>query len=162
MWCNESHFHFRGGGFKNERCIEDIIERISWWQFSHGLANQSESELLSSKTGWSWAYLLKNVLPNSKHKTYVGYEDGPKAIKVYNAEMRKILTLRNFHFLSLSEIDDPPSEGIAVVPNVQCTTWGGVEKVLPSSYDTQRTVSESQKRKCEEWWRGVVAQLFVA
>lgn len=93
--------------------------------------------------------ITQKMMPKSERKIYVGYEDGPKAIKFYNAETRKILTTRNFRFLSLSEMKDPPPEGIVVTPDVPhegesrgCT--------LPLSCDTQRIVSRSQKRKREE------------
>ena len=86
--------------------------------------------------------VTRKMLPKSERKTYVGYEDGPKAIKFYNAETRKILTLRNFHFLSLSEIADPPPEGIVVAPDVPRE---GESRgcALPSSYDTSVSVATS-------------------
>ena len=37
------------------------------------------------------------MLPKGIWQIY-GYKDGPKAMKYYNPESRKILTLRNFHF----------------------------------------------------------------
>ena len=80
---------------------------------------------------------------------YVRNEDGPKAIKYYSAETQKILTSRNYCFLSLSEKDDPPLEGITVAPDVLCE---GVSRgcALPMSLDMQRIISESQKRKQED------------
>lgn len=40
----------------------------------------------------------------------MGFDDGSKSIQYYNAETRKVLTSRNFHFLSLST-DMPPASG---------------------------------------------------
>lgn len=59
----------------------------------------------------------QKMLPKGTQQTYVRYEDGPKAIKYYNPESRKILTLRKYCFLSLSEENTPP-EGVVVAPNV--------------------------------------------
>ena len=47
----------------------------------------------------------------------MGYDDGSKSIKYYNAETRKVLTSRNFHFLSLTQDKSPP-EPIEVLPDV--------------------------------------------
>jgi len=68
-------------------------------------------------------HVIWKMLPKSQHHTYVGHDDGSKAIKYYNAVTRNILTLRNLCFLvpsisSPSEelaiepgMDDPPHEG---------------------------------------------------
>ena len=47
---------------------------------------------------------------------YVGFDDGSKSIKYFNAETRKILTSRNYCFLSNIE-NDPPEE-IVVAPDL--------------------------------------------
>lgn len=36
------------------------------------------------------------ILPKSKQRLYVGHEDGPQAIKYYNADVRKVLTSHNY------------------------------------------------------------------
>jgi hypothetical protein len=58
------------------------------------------------------------MLPKSERRAYVGYDDGSKAIKYYNAATRNVLTSRNYKFLSTDEIPspeeiviDPPSQG---------------------------------------------------
>jgi hypothetical protein len=38
----------------------------------------------------------QKMLPKSKQQIYVGFNDGVKAVKYYNAETCKILTSRNF------------------------------------------------------------------
>lgn len=93
--------------------------------------------------------MTRKLMPKSQRRMYVGYEDGPKAIKYYSAETRKILTSRNYRFLSLLEKEDPPPEGIVVAPDVPRE---GESRgcALPMSLDTQRTVSKSQKRKHED------------
>jgi hypothetical protein len=45
----------------------------------------------------------RKILSKSTHRAYVGFEDGPKAVKYYNAETRKVLTSCNFCFLSPPE-----------------------------------------------------------
>jgi hypothetical protein len=46
--------------------------------------------------------MLPKMKPKSKHRALVGYEDGSKSVLYYNAETRKILISRNFHFLEPS------------------------------------------------------------
>jgi len=48
----------------------------------------------------------------------MGYDDGSKTIKYYNPKTRKVLTSRNFRFLSLTNEETPP-EPIAISPNTQ-------------------------------------------
>ena len=57
----------------------------------------------------------RKMEPKSKRRVFVGFDDGSKSIKYYNAETRKILTSRNFRFLSLSDTLTPPEE-IVVSP----------------------------------------------
>src|SRR6266581_973294 len=63
------------------------------------------------------------MLPKSHRKAYVGYDDGSKSVKYYNAETKTILTSRNYKFLAPSNssppeelliepgLNDPPLEG---------------------------------------------------
>jgi len=44
--------------------------------------------------------MLPKLLPQSKQQIFVGYDDGSKSIKYYNPETRKVLTSRNYQFLS--------------------------------------------------------------
>ena len=78
----------------------------------------------------------RKILPKSKHRAYVRFEDGPKAIKYYNAETRKILTSRNYRFLSLNNSDTPPEE-IEVAPDVPCE--GELRGSAPSSSDLKES-----------------------
>jgi hypothetical protein len=49
------------------------------------------------------------MLPKSKHQLFIGFDDGFKSIKFYNAEMCKVLTSQNFYFLtSLSKRETTP------------------------------------------------------
>jgi len=62
--------------------------------------------------------IQKKMLPKSQCCAYVGYDDGSKAIKYYNAATKNILLSRNFRFLMLSEptppediiIENPPED----------------------------------------------------
>ena len=60
--------------------------------------------------------VLRKMLPKSKRRAFVRFEDSPKAVKYYNAETRQILTSRNYRFLSPQE--DSPPEKIVVAPDV--------------------------------------------
>ena len=55
--------------------------------------------------------------PKSRRRIFVGFDDGSKSIKYYNAETRRVLTTRNFRFLSLTS-DDPPPEPIGIAPDL--------------------------------------------
>jgi hypothetical protein len=62
----------------------------------------------------------KNVgsSPSNTRRAYVRYEEGPQAVQYYNAEMRKVLTSRNYCFLSPPK-GNPLPEDIVVAPDVQ-------------------------------------------
>jgi hypothetical protein len=55
----------------------------------------------------------RKILPKSKQRIYVGHDDGPQAIKYFNAEVRKVLTSRNYRFLTPQE--NAPSPDVIVV-----------------------------------------------
>ena len=77
------------------------------------------------------------MLPKSQRRAYVGYDDGSKSVKYYNAETRKILTSRNYRFLNINE--KTPPEEIEVAPDLPHE--GEMrDDMLP-------TGSNSQKRK---------------
>ena len=48
----------------------------------------------------------------------MGYDDGSKSVKYYQTEIQKILTLRNYHFLTIKPLTGQlhPTEGIDVLP----------------------------------------------
>jgi len=52
------------------------------------------------------------ILPKSKWHAYVGYNDANKSVLYYNAETRKILTSRNYVFLTARPAE--PTEEIVI------------------------------------------------
>jgi hypothetical protein len=56
--------------------------------------------------------VARKILPKSKCRAYVGYNDASKSVLCYNAETRKILTSRNYVFLTAKEAE--PIEEIQV------------------------------------------------
>ena len=52
--------------------------------------------------------------PKSKRCALVGYEDGSQSVLYYNAETRKILISRNFHFL---EPSNATPECLVIMPD---------------------------------------------
>jgi hypothetical protein len=52
----------------------------------------------------------RKLLPKLKRQYYVGFEDGPKVIKYYNPETRKVLTSRNYRHLNSTANQDPTEE----------------------------------------------------
>ena len=59
-------------------------------------------------------HVERKMLPKSKRRAYVGYDEGSKSIIYYNAATRKILTLRNYRFLVPCDVSPP--EEIAIDP----------------------------------------------
>jgi hypothetical protein len=51
----------------------------------------------------------RKILPKSKRRAYIGAIDASKSVLYYNAETRKVLTSRNYVFLTARE-PDPPEE----------------------------------------------------
>src|SRR6266700_6489524 len=96
--------------------------------------------------GLVWVLLQGQKVPRkmeskSRRRIFVGYEDGSKSVKYYNAETRKILTSRNYRFLSLTN-DETPPEPIAITPDAPGE--GESEGI------TQPTSGNSSKWKCPE------------
>jgi transposase InsO family protein len=101
--------------------------------------------------------MQRKLQPKSKRRAYVGFDDDPKAIKYYTAETKKVLTSRNYHFLSPPET--PLHDTIVVTPDEQCEgEWedalspGGVQnsdapKTPGNKNHEDTTDSESLKRK---------------
>jgi len=56
------------------------------------------------------------MMQKLQQKIFIGYDDGAKAVKYYNAETWKILTFRNFRFLALEEKGSHDKE-IMVAPD---------------------------------------------
>ena len=52
------------------------------------------------------------ILPKSKHQAYVGYDENSKSVLYYNLQTRKILTSRDYIFLTAKTLE--PEEEILV------------------------------------------------
>ena len=59
----------------------------------------------------------RKMLPKSKRQVYVGFDDGAKAVKYFNAETRKVLTSRNFR--TINPPPETPPEPIIITPAPQ-------------------------------------------
>jgi hypothetical protein len=57
----------------------------------------------------------RKMLPKSQRRAYVGFNEGSKSVKYYNATTRNILTSRNFQFLT--PVESAPPEEIAIEPD---------------------------------------------
>ena len=75
---------------------------------------------------------------------FVGYDDGSKSIKYYNAQTHKVLTSRNIHLLSPNN-DEIPQETIGIIPDVPHE--GESEESTPP---TSEYKSESFRRKRDD------------
>jgi len=54
----------------------------------------------------------RKMLPKSQRRAYIGYNEGSKAIKFYNAATKNIQTARNYHFLTPADSVPPEEIGI--------------------------------------------------
>ena len=52
-------------------------------------------------------YIQRKLLPKSKQRIFVSYNDGSHSVEYYNAETKTILTYCNFHFLQPSQTNPP-------------------------------------------------------
>jgi hypothetical protein len=50
---------------------------------------------------------MRKMLPKSQQCAYIGYDEGAKSVRYYNAETRTILTLQNYKFLIPSNSSPP-------------------------------------------------------
>ena len=77
----------------------------------------------------------RKILPKSQKRAYVGYEDGSKSVKYYSAETRKILTSRNYRFLTSAQ--STPPEEIVVAPDLP-HEGEVLDDTLPSGSDSRK------------------------
>ena len=77
----------------------------------------------------------------SRRRIFVGYDDGSKSIKYYNAEIRKVLISRNIRFLALTN-DNPSPEPMILLPDAPCE--GEPER------GTLQTSGENLKRRRDQ------------
>jgi len=86
----------------------------------------------------------RKMEPKSRQQVFVGYDDGSKSIKYYNVETRKVLTSRNFCFLSLTNDYTPPAP-IEVLPDAPIE--GEPERsTLPTSGNKSDSSNETKKK----------------
>jgi hypothetical protein len=64
--------------------------------------------------------VLLKMEPRSKRRALVGYNDGSKSVLYYNAETRKVLTSRNYHFLDPSDSILQPEQLLVTPDDAAC------------------------------------------
>ena len=79
------------------------------------------------------------LVPKSMQHTFMGFEDGPKAIRYYDARTRQVRVSRNFCFIDLSANTTPTN-----------STQGHTESVLSEGECLPGKDNESNKRKRSE------------
>ena len=121
--------------------LRGLLEFLWEYAVNHSsyLYNQTYTRALNNKTPYEirfkkkpnvshlrefgapvWVLLQGQKVPRKmesklRQRVFVGYNDGSKSVKYYNAETHKILTSRNFRFLSLT--DETPPEPITITPD---------------------------------------------
>src|ERR1700678_1222551 len=79
----------------------------------------------------------------SRRRIFVGYDDGSKSIKYYNAKTRKVLTSQNIRFLNLTN-ESPPEP---IVVSTDAPHEGESEESMPP---TSENKGNSLRRKHDE------------
>ena len=71
--------------------------------------------------------------PKSKQQLFVGFDDGSKSVKYYNAETRNILTSRNYRFLTNLPPKAISPEPILIQPSpiIPCEGESGSDTLQP-------------------------------
>ena len=91
------------------------------------------------------------LAPRSKQQIFVGYDDGSKSIRYFNPETRKILTSRNFKFLTNLPAKTSTPEPIQIdqdhPPTMPCEGENGSNRTDTLQAESQHN---SNKRKREE------------
>jgi len=84
----------------------------------------------------------------SRRRVFVGYDDGSKSVKYYNAETCKILTSQNFRFLSLTN-DETPPEPIAITPDSAPGEGESEGSMQPTSGNKSDSLKQKQSEEAE-------------
>src|SRR6267154_3741373 len=87
------------------------------------------------------------MLPKSKRRIYVGYDDGSNPVKYYNAETRKVLTSQNFRSLQLP-MHPKSLKPMVITPNIQ--PEGSLE--LVTCHNRARHLRLSDRWKIQRMW----------
>ena len=88
------------------------------------------------------------MLPKSKRWLYVGFDDGAKAVKYFNAEMRKVLISRNFKHLTPPQWNKSPEPIILTSNTCPEGESGGSEEIMP-----QLGATEHDEMDCNDLTR---------
>ena len=83
--------------------------------------------------------MMHKMLPRSHRWAYVGYDEGSKSVKYYNAETRGILTSWNFKFLTPS--NSSPPEVILINPESKGPSLEG--ECEENTRNEQQTTSDN-------------------
>jgi reverse transcriptase-like protein len=95
----------------------------------------------------------------SRRRIFVGYDDGSKSIKYYNAGSRKVLVSQNVRFLSLTN-DETPLEPIIITPDAPDegesegnipTTLGNKGNSIKRKRDDEEELEPEQRRTRGRW-----------
>ena len=107
-----------------------------------------------------WVLLHRQKEPRkmqtkSRRRTFVGFDDGSKSIKYYNMETRKVLTSRNFRFLSLTNEDIPPEpRGEPDVPH-EGESGGSTLPTSGNKSDSLKRKPGEEKEQSQRRTRGI-------
>jgi len=88
--------------------------------------------------------MQQKMMLKLQHRVLVGYDNGSKSVKYFNIPTRKILTLRNYKFLTLT--NPSPPEEVAVDPP---SDKG--EANLPKDKGEDAPLSEGEEGESDTW-----------
>src|SRR6266545_2290393 len=87
------------------------------------------------------------LLPRSKQQIFVGYDDGSKSIKYYNPDTRKVLTSRNYKFLTYlpNQLGTPEPIQVNLSPAVPCE--GEHDQLQPTLQPGSQCIQSKRQRE---------------
>jgi hypothetical protein len=89
----------------------------------------------------------RKMLPKSKRQVYVGFDEGAKAVKYYNAATHQILTSRNFCHLNPPPETPPEEIIIQPLPRHEGESGSSPQDDMPRQEGQERRTKPERKRK---------------
>lgn len=86
--------------------------------------------------------------PKSSKRLFLGYDDGSKAIKYFNSETRRIMTSRNFRFLTPPS--ESPPEPMAIILHDAQVEGEREGNALRSNGSNEGAIGEKRKRNVSD------------
>ena len=93
----------------------------------------------------------RKMLPKSIERTFMGFDDGARAVKYYSKDTRKVLTSWNYHFINPDNTpSNLPDHDLSHDSSREGEPSGNIPDNVPSPSTQGTTSSRSKKRSADE------------